>query len=452
MNQITSQKGAASSNPSGLRRWVISRIMTHEIDLDRRWRRHVRANIRRRDEGRRHVVEYFHQVDDGYSHLAIQTLDKLRQTYDIDLVVHLVPGLRDDNLPEPVLLQDMSRWDAASIAPYHDLSFPDAPTVPDATLSTLALSILAGLDAEGFATHGVAVSDCLWRGDEAGLQALAAEHGRIAAGKVAAKLDQGKARRAALKHYSGAMFYYEGEWYWGIDRLSHLEARLRRFSALRNGSADLVVPRPRILDSFPSGASEMTLEYYVSLRSPYTAISWEPTLALAEASGIRLDVRPVLPMVMRGVPATFAKGFYIWKDVAREARELGVEYGKFYDPIGAPIKQGLSLYMWADGQGRGNDFFGAFLKAAFAKGINTNTRAGMRRVVEMAGLDWTKAHKHLEDKTWQDIVEQNRTTMYDLGIWGVPSYRLLDHSGKQVLSVWGQDRLWLVSRKIAEHA
>ena len=24
---------------------------------------------------------------------------------------------------------------------------------------------------------------------------------------------------AQLKHYSGAMFYYEGEWYWGIGRL-----------------------------------------------------------------------------------------------------------------------------------------------------------------------------------------------------------------------------------------
>ena len=452
MSQITEQKGASSSNPSGLRRWAISRLLTHEIDLERRSRRHVRANIKRKDERRRHVVEYFHQVDDGYSHLAIQKLDKLKKTYDIDLVVHLVPALRDDNLPEPALLQDMSRWDAATIAPYHGLSFPDAQAVPSATLSTVALSILAAMDADDFATHGVAVSDCLWRGDAAGLKALAAEHGTLPVGAAAAKLDQGKARRAALKHYNGAMFYYEGEWYWGIDRLSHLEQRLRRFSAIRNDGADLVAPRLRILDTFPSGAAEMTLEYYVSLRSPYTAISWEPTLAMAKAAGIRLDVRPVLPMVMRGVPATFAKGFYIWKDVAREAKELGVEYGKFYDPVGGPIKQGLSLYMWAEGLGRGNDLFGAFLKAAFAKGINTNSRAGMRRVVEMAGLDWKAAQKHLEDKTWQDIVEQNRKTMYDLGIWGVPSYRLLDRDGNDVLSVWGQDRLWLVSRKIAEHA
>ncbi|MEO0822273.1 MAG: DsbA family protein, partial [Pseudomonadota bacterium] len=203
---------------------------------------------------------------------------------------------------------------------------------------------------------------------------------------------------------------------------------------------------------FPEGAKDMTLEYYVSLRSPYTWVSWEPTLALAEASGIKLVLKPILPMVMRGVPATLQKGFYIWKDAAREARDFGVEFNKFYDPIGEPIKQGYSLYMWAEQQGKAYDFFGAFLRAAFAKGINTTTRAGMRRVVEMAGLDWNAAQHHLHNDTWQDMVEENRTSMYRFGIWGVPSYRLLDRDGRPVLGVWGQDRLWLVSRKIVEHA
>ena len=40
------------------------------------------------------------------------------------------------------------------------------------------------------------------------------------------RLDSGTAHRAELKHYSGAMFYYGKEWYWGVDRLYHLEKRL----------------------------------------------------------------------------------------------------------------------------------------------------------------------------------------------------------------------------------
>jgi 2-hydroxychromene-2-carboxylate isomerase len=452
MTEITQQKGAASSNPSAFRRWAQSTLMTHAISDERQARLRLRKEARRRKEGRRHVVEYFHQVDDGYSHLAIQVLHGLKATYDIDLVVHLVPALRDDNIPEPELLADMSRWDSSAIAPYHDLAFPDSATLPSTALGELALTILGGLGADEFGTIGVAVGDCLWRGDDAGLKALAARHGTVGTETVAAKVAAGAARRAELKHYSGAMFYYEGEWYWGVDRLSHLETRLRGLSALRDPGAGPVAPKPRIASTFPGGAAEMTLEFYASLRSPYTSIAWEPTLALARASGIRLDVRPVLPMVMRGVPATFQKAFYVWKDVSREARDLGVEYGKFFDPVGNPVKQGLSLYMWARGKGRGNEFYGAFLKAAFAKGINTNSPAGMRKVVEMAGLDWAEAQNHLQDNTWQDMVEANRRRMYDLGIWGVPSYRLLDRNGQQVLAVWGQDRLWLVARKIAEQA
>ena len=38
--------------------------------------------------------------------------------------------------------------------------------------------------------------------------------------------------------------------------------------------------------------------------------------------------------------------------------------------------------------------------------------------------------------------------MYEFDSWGVPSYRLLDRSGATVRALWGQDRLWLVSREI----
>ena len=38
--------------------------------------------------------------------------------------------------------------------------------------------------------------------------------------------------------------------------------------------------------------------------------------------------------------------------------------------------------------------------------------------------------------------------MYELGLWGVPSYHLMDADGETALAVWGQDRLWLVAREI----
>ena len=48
----------------------------------------------------------------------------------------------------------------------------------------------------------------------------------------------------------------------------------------------------------------------------------------------------------------------------------------------------------------------------------------------------------------QRLLEENRLAMYDAGLWGVPSFRLLNARGEPVLALWGQDRLWLFAREI----
>jgi len=74
----------------------------------------------------------------------------------------------------------------------------------------------------------------------------------------------------------------------------------------------------------------------------------------------------------------------------------------------------------------------------------------LRRVVEGAGLSWQEAQQHLDSDGWQQILEANRQQMYASGLWGVPSFRLLNAEGDELLAVWGQDRLWLVAREIAK--
>lgn len=61
----------------------------------------------------------------------------------------------------------------------------------------------------------VAVGHAVWFGDDAALTALADEHGCASSVETQHRLDEGTALRQTLKHYSGAMFHYEGEWYWG---------------------------------------------------------------------------------------------------------------------------------------------------------------------------------------------------------------------------------------------
>ncbi|NNC55052.1 MAG: 2-hydroxychromene-2-carboxylate isomerase, partial [Pseudomonadales bacterium] len=105
---------------------------------------------------------------------------------------------------------------------------------------------------------------------------------------------------------------------------------------------------------------------------------------------------------------------------------------------------------WACEQGKGIELLSCFLRAAFAEGVNTNNEKGLQTVVENAGLDWQVAKTLVGKPGWEELLEINRLAMYDAGLWGVPSFRLLDENGEQVLALWGQDRLWLFASKIQD--
>ena len=435
-------------DPSALMRWLTSMFMNRVVSTKRLEKKRIKAEKHRQANNQPHVVEYFHQVDDGYSHLAAQALGALTERYNIDLQCHLVSGSIGENAPEPDLLIDLSRYDASKIAPYYGLVFPQNRDAPSAKLLEMTKSILAGFSSQDFVTHTATVGNALWSGSETVLQALAEQFGSTTDSEVKAKHDLGNARRGSLKHYSGAMFYYGGEWYWGVDRLYHLEQRLHALGADRNPDTPKIMPKQDVSVGKLRDNGSLTLELFGSVRSPYTAIVFDRVLALAETTGVTLNVRPILPMVMRGVSATREKGIYIFTDAAREARASNVPYGDFYDPIGEPARRCYSLYPWACSQGKGNALLSSFLSAAFAKGINTNNDRGLRQVVENAGLDWASAKQIVGQDGWQEILEDNRLAMYDSGLWGAPSFRLLDADKNVVLALWGQDRLWLFEREI----
>ena len=96
--------GPATMDPSPLMRWLTSRLMSTLCKPARLENQRRKTERKRLKSGQRHVVEYFHQVDDGYSHLAAQVLQQLCQRYDIELICHLVRGPQGNNSAEPELL------------------------------------------------------------------------------------------------------------------------------------------------------------------------------------------------------------------------------------------------------------------------------------------------------------------------------------------------------------
>jgi len=436
----------SSSNPWLLRRWLTSLMMRHLSNPRLRRNARERFEKQRRKSGEPHRVEYFHQAEDPYSHLAAQVLQSLLNTYDIELVPYLVTGPPGDNAPEPEMLLPYSQRDCAAVAPHYGLQFPEAIPAPDDVQTGFAQRILASATDGDFPQLAVTVGRALWSGSLRQLEDLAGRLGESNPQETEAKLARGNARREKLGHYSGAMFYYGGEWYWGVDRLYHLENRLLELGLRRDSSQQLLVPRPGIAKGTVKDTGSMTLEVYPSVRSPYTSIIFDKAVDLARHTGVRLSVRPVLPMVMRGAPVTMAKGRYIFFDAAREAETLGMQWGDGWDPIGKPVRRVYALFPWAEEQGKGNALLSSFLRMAWSERVHTNRSSGLRKVVEDAGLDWKQARTHLKDTGWEALVERNCEAMYAQGVWGVPSFRLLDKKGETLLSVWGADRLWLIAR------
>lgn len=442
------QGGVATSNPPAILRWLTSKVMGWMISPAAQDRRRARAERARLRRGQPHRIEYFHQVEDAYSHLAAQLLRPLLETYDFELVPHLVTVERDRNLPEPELLPPLARHEAAKLAPCYGLRFPEAASAPKPELVDRARAVLARVAPSEFPEAAVAVGEALREADASELEALGRKWGAADPQDVAQALKSGHARRASAGHYSGAMFFHNREWYWGADRTYLLEERLTALGARRVGKTASVCARPEILMGPRRDDGSLTLEIYPSLRSSYTAVIFDTALELVRETGVRGVVRPVLPMVMRGVPATRQKGIYIFTDAAREASALGRDFGPCYDPIGEPVRRAYSLWPWAREQGRGNELLQSFLRRAFYEGVNTGSDESLRRVVEAAGLPWDEAQRRVGNTDWEDEIEANRVAMLDMGCWGVPSFRLLDREGNQVLAVWGQDRLWLVSHEI----
>jgi 2-hydroxychromene-2-carboxylate isomerase len=432
-------------------RTIRSAIMRRMADGGARDRRRAQAEAKRQRQGRPHEVRYFHQPDDPYSHLAAQVLRRFTERYDVRLRPCVVAQPTPIAIHEKQLWDAWARRDAAAIAPFYGLASRDLGHEPEPSLVDRARRILLNVVGSAqFPEIAVAVGTALQREDAVVLEALATAHGVVAPPEAAARLAENFALRHELGHYLGAMFHYEGEWYWGIDRLHYLEARLDALGARRAGapagpSARLQRRAPDTLES----RERVTLEYFPSVRSPYTHLSYDRVADLCRRYPVDLVVRPVLPMMMRGVKADRRKGQYILFDTRREAERLGVPFGNIWDPFGDPVRRCYSLFPWARERGRGFEYLREYSYAVWSERLNAWQPEGLRQIVERAGLSWSEAQSRLDTRDWEAEMERNVRDMIGAGSWGVPTLRLPATATAPEFTAWGQDRLWLIEEEIA---
>jgi 2-hydroxychromene-2-carboxylate isomerase len=240
------------------------------------------------------------------------------------------------------------------------------------------------------------------------------------------------------------MIAYGGEWYWGIDRLSHLEAALAE--ATGRQLANVVVPRPESdRGALALSDKPLSCEMWFSFRSPYSYIALEQIDQLLAPYDVPLVLRPVMPMVTRGVPLPNVKRLYIARDAKREADRQGIPFGEICDPLGTGVDNCIALAHWASQRGALLELSKSIMRGIWSEARDMSEYVDLRYVVERANLPWNEAKDALARPEGAKWANDNALDLAVIGLWGVPSFRCGD------FVAWGQDRLPLLADRLRRH-
>lgn len=397
----------------------------------------VKAAIKRENQ----EILYFHRVDDPYCQLFVQLIPDLISRFNMPIKPLVVERLPANMYPDPERYEQYTALDARRLARLFGLGFAGNVEVPDRLAVGMANRFLASKqDDPDFYSIAEEIGAAIWQRD---LESVRRICGLADMGEQ--RLIENEKLLVELGHYASASLYYRGEFYAGIDRIDHLERRLRD-EGLGDGKVELSGHRywRKSLADLPETPHE-PVEFFFSPRSPYSYLGLCYMKELMDA-GVKIIIRPVLPMLMRGMKVPPTKGLYIIKDTAREAGLNAVQFGNVCDPLGdatwRALEIGFGLMEAAESKLVAADapfeFFLAFAKGVWSEGMDGTSNKVLSGFLAAAGLDASWLQQALPRGIAKDNAEANVHAMFEYGSWGVPTMHV---AGK---TMWGQDRMWAV--------
>lgn len=415
---------------------------------------HKKEELKLLNTGHPRQVHVFLALDDPYSFLLLQVMPGFKIRFDLKLTYHLIHNRQPDMFPEPERWRYWAIDDAQALAEIYQLDLPN--TYPSLQIIQQCqkrwclhsnISTAQALDIFQEAWHTHADSNTLQHPPEINPPT-----------DTPAAISQSEKTLKSLKGYLPATIFYAGDTYWGIDRLEHLELRLIKKTAGQNALTErssLSTHQSKIefnrhyaqfCQHSPESVIDKTtpIVFYFSMRSPYSYLALIRLTQLSEHYQIPLKIKPVLPMIMRGLKVPRNKVRYIFFDTLREAKKYGIPYGKVADPLGKGVINCYALWEWAEQQGKGVLFLNAFSTAVNAEGIRADTQAGLKLICERCELNYDDACLQLTSDSWKKWAKQNQSDLYDAGMWGVPTIQY-----KNTL-VWGQDRIWRIEQALLD--
>ena len=392
-------------------------------------------------------LDLYFDIGDPWSYLAAQVASRLCAAYGVELGFHVVTPPASDVDPAPQLRASHAARDAQQLAAYWNVDFPGKREADSGMVRDIGSALIRPRPPAEQLRAALELTGAMWAGDRKRMTALLGTWGTDAHGSVAPILNTAYAELRKAGHYQGAMLHYGGTWYWGVDRLPLLEEALAQ--DLGRDVAGVVAPRPEA-ERGPLKLSDKPLscELWFSFRSPYSYLALEQIEAVLAPHGVPLVLRPVAPMVARGLPMPQVKQLYIVRDVKRLADRLGIPFGELCDPLGAGVDNCLAIMHWAlrRGPADGLALARAAMRGTWAEARDLSEYVDLRAVVERAGLPWPDARAALEDPGGAKAAQVNVTDLAVIGLWGVPSLRVGD------FVAWGQDRLPLLADRLRRHA
>jgi 2-hydroxychromene-2-carboxylate isomerase len=398
-----------------------------------------------------------------------------------------------DDMRQPYFLHDV--YQVLQFFP--TLDFPALPMIPkeardkdeSGKLFLLTSSILLDL-AERLRGHGDALPlissarkalAAFWHGDETALRSQAPAGVLLNADRpdvVSAQLKTNMTRLISLGHYQGAMICTMGEWFWGADRFQLFVDRLIAGGYV---SAGTVLPVSRSIPALPAKLSPAAsaalscihIDVYFSFRSPYSYLALPQMEQLRDKyPGVHLHLKPVMPMVKRGLPVPLSKRLYIVEDCKRESVMKQIPFGKMVDPLDA-VERLLALFSFAREKGDGREwkYAHSVARGTWSEGFDAKNVQHVRTLWERAipanDIAWAECVEYLKrmetapDNGYKTMVETHRTEMSAMSIWGVPSfcmYKLTTSSSSdtsvktELFRCWGQDRIRFMDAILADIA
>ncbi len=245
-------------------------------------------------------------------------------------------------------------------------------------------------------------------------------------------------------HELAGSIYYAGEWFWSIGRLEHLERKLNEQgfnkdeSQVVYGKAHLTFdPKP-----FNEKSEIQEITAYISIRSPYSYLGLKQAKKLSEHYGVPLKIKPILPMLMRGLGISIDKQRYIYLDAHREAKQLNIPYDGFCDPIGEGVFNCYQFFNYAEQEGKAFDYMLIMFEAVFVNNIDISKLSNVEKLMVTLGLNFSAAQDFAQHENWQTWSDNHQHEIEALGYWGVPCFKLGN------VDCWGQDRLWQIEAQL----